>query len=124
MKIKNNFIVRNFFVFHPTKNEEECKICRNSFKGSYTTTMKRHLLQYHEAAYLSEMEKNKVTEPAEKKRKFEITISRSEMKEVYKQIITNVPAEILESAPFKTLSEQIFAGLEMKPEDVLNVQES
>ncbi|KAH8356431.1 hypothetical protein KR200_002194 [Drosophila serrata] len=123
MKIKNNFIVRNFFVFHPTKNEEECKICRNSFKGSYTTNMKRHLLQYHEAAYLSEMEKNKVNEPAEEKRKFEITMSRREMKEVLEKIVTNVPAETLESAPFKALSEQIFAGLEMKPEDFLNAQE-
>lgn len=120
---KRDAIVREFFDFKSKPDESVCKICKRSFKGKYFTNLKRHIHGCH-ADLTTEQDQEKV-DPLEKKKKFSISMSSSDVKKACVQLVTEekVPFQLFDSAPFKTLTDQIFNGLNMIPITSRNVMQ-
>ncbi|XP_015042936.2 uncharacterized protein [Drosophila pseudoobscura] len=122
---KRDYFLREFFNFEVERNASVCNICRHVMKGSYTTNLRRHLLAEHKSQYdiaVREWEKSK---PVEKTKRISFTFATTEVKEACVQLVTTgrMPIVALDSEPFKTLTSQIFSGLEMIPITSRNIME-
>lgn len=118
---RDNFS-RNFFNFNSERNVSECKICKTILEGNYVCNLKRHLEDKHTDIYNSEIVQQNRSIP-EKKVKFFVSFSKSEVKECCVDLVTTekMPFSALDSNAFKMLLNPIFKGLDMSPITSKNV---
>jgi len=120
---KSDIVIREIFKFESDENVSKCKLCGRCFKGNYFTNLRRHLQEVHPGEYKNAIDEQDPDEPKEKKTKISIALSALEVKEACVQLVTEekAPFALLDSAPFKKLTEQIFSGLDMNPISSRNV---
>ncbi|XP_070073359.1 uncharacterized protein [Drosophila takahashii] len=111
---KRNTTLRNFFEYNTEKNISECKICKITLTGNYVSNLKRHLQAKHRSDYEDD-DGSSDDQVEEKKVKFSVTMGRNEAKNACIDLVTKqkLPLAVFDSTGFKTLTNQIFCGLNM-----------
>lgn len=112
---KRNFYLREYFV--EKDGQAECKSCGQKV-SNFLTNLKRHLQKNHSDILQDFSKKNKKDESAkeEHKQKITIEISKEEVTNSCIEFITkeSLPLSFLDSKPFKTLTGQLFDGLQFQ----------
>lgn len=124
---KRNIVVREFFEYNKSLNVSTCKTCKATFNGDNVTNLKRHMTNIHFDLYSKEVEsvESQKNKKIKLNKKFSVTLSVREVENACLEFLTkqSQPLSFFDTAAFKTLTSQLFEGLEMTPISSNNICE-